>query len=321
MIVIYSEERGDGFRLTLNTERTKMRSGFGVTERNIDIAGVFRQRKLGTPLSQIKKMVFKYYPSGSSLRQFVIGYLESDSRDLAHSGEHTLFPNGYSGLFFNFGNMGKLALAQEYITPAVSIFGQIDRHFKIHHVPGLYSLGVLLKPTVLSKFLREDMGAFTNKAIEGQLLRNDLKTLHSRLEAVLLVKDRINLLNQYFTKIFTALPTNSILADSAVQLIHQQANISVKKIAEELKVSDRHLETQFKTSVGLSPKTYSMIVRFKNAEQQLLNSPSGRWSTLDFNDEYFDQNHFIKNFKRFTGHTPSDYLLQNFEMGRSYLVR
>jgi AraC-like DNA-binding protein len=266
-------------------------------------------------------MVFKYYPSTPPLQQFVIGYLESDSRDLAHSGEHTLFPNGYSGIFFNFGNMGRLDLAQEYITPAVSIFGQIDCHFKIHHVPGLYSLGVLLKPTVLSKFLREDMAAFTNKAVEGKLLRNDLKALHSDLEAVLSVKERITLLNQYFTKIFAALPTGSIIADSVVQLIHHQPNISIKKIAEQLKISDRHLETQFKISVGLSPKTYSLIVRFKNAEQQLLNNSSTRWSALDFNDEYYDQNHFIKDFKRFTGHTPSDYLLQNFEMGRSYLVR
>jgi AraC-like DNA-binding protein len=179
----------------------------------------------------------------------------------------------------------------------------------------------MLKPTILSKFLREDMASFTNKAVEGELLRNDFKTLHSRLEEMPSIKEKISALNQYFIKVFAALPTSSVVADSAVYLIHKQANLSVKKMAEQLKISDRYLETKFKASVGLSPKTYSLIVRFKNAEQQLLNNCSPRWSLQDFSCEYYDQNHFIKDFKRFTGHTPSDYLLNNFETGRSYLVK
>jgi AraC-like DNA-binding protein len=217
--------------------------------------------------------------------------------------------------------MGKLVLAKEYVTPSISIFGQIDRHFKVMHVPGFYSLGVLLKPTVLSRFLREDMAAFTNKAVEGQLLRSDFKTLHSILEETPSIKEKIDLLNRYFIRMFAALPSGSIIAEAATRLINQQVHLSVKKIAEQLKISDRCLEKQFKTQVGLSPKTYSLIIRFKNAEQLLLNSFCERRSTLAFGNDYYDQNHFIKDFKRFTGHVPSEYLLNNFEMARSYLVK
>lgn len=255
-----------------------------------------------------------------SLLPFIKGYLEADSRNLTQSGEHTLFPNGYSGIFFNFGNMGKLVLEREYITPPVSIFGQIDRHFKVQHSPGFYSIGVLIRPTLLSKFLRVNMTELTNKAFDGRLFRKDFDALHTRLEEARSIAERIEILNWYFITEFFSLTHHPTIADTAVQLIHQKPNISVRDIAAHMRISERYVETAFKKAVGLSPKTYSLIIRFKNAEQQLSNILSPNWRLLDLASEYYDQNHFIKDFKRFTGHTPSDYLVQNLEMGRSYLV-
>src|SRR3954470_23940667 len=70
---------------------------------------------------------------------------------------------------------------------------------------------------------------------------------------------------------------------------------------------------------GLSPKTYSLMMRFKKTEENLRRMPAVRWRDMPFAHGYHDQNHFIKDFKRFTGHTPSDYLMNSFEIGRTYL--
>src|SRR5690349_5309989 len=99
-------------------------------------------------------MEFRIHQPSQNLQPFVQCYLEADSSTTLEKGEHTLFPNGLSGIFFNFGNMGKLIIKEEYKTPEVSVFGQIDRHFTVIHWPGFYSLGVLLKPSVLSRLLR-----------------------------------------------------------------------------------------------------------------------------------------------------------------------
>ena len=266
-------------------------------------------------------MVFNFHLPAKNLLPFIKGYLETDSRNLPYSEKHTLFPNGYPGIFFNFGKMGKMVLEKEYVTPPVSVFGQIDLPFTVQHYPGSYALGVVFKPTRLSKFLREDMAKFTNRAFDAHLMRSDFKSIYAHLEEASSLKQKINILNQYFTRIFSVPSSGSSIADRAIQLIHQHANIPVKEIADRLNVSDRTLETQFKSAVGLSPKTYSLIIRFRRAEQQLSENFSSQWSLLDFSNDYYDQNHFIKDFKRFTGHTPTDYLLKNFEMGRSYLVR
>lgn len=265
-------------------------------------------------------MVFQFHPALKSLQPFLKGYLEADSRLANARASHTLFPNGYSGIFFNFGNLGKLAIKEEYQTPAVSIFGQIDQCFEAVHWPGAYSLGALLQPTALSKFLREDMAAFTNRAVDGLAVRNGLRIVYDQLREATTIESKVERLNRFFAEVFLRTPHTSTLADAAVSLLHQPLTASIKGLANQLRVSERHLEIQFKKYVGLSPKTYSLIVRFKRMEQQLQAKSTVSWQQLGFANDYYDQNHFIKDFRRFTGHTPSDYLVHNLEMGRSYLI-
>lgn len=266
-------------------------------------------------------MVFNFHAPAKILSAHIQGYLETHSADTMQGGEHTLFPNGFSGMFFNFGQPGQLILKQTFTISPVSIYGQIDHHFTAIHHPGFYSLGVLFKPTSLSKLLRADMAEFTNQAFDGSLIRKDLLELHQRLEASMDLAEKISVLNAYFIKAFTNIETNNTLADETLLNIQRQPRVSIRNLAQDLRVSERYLEMQFKKYVGLSPKTYSLILRFKQIEEQLNATANPRWRQMDFAQDYYDQNHFIKDFKRFTGHTPSDYLLSNVAMGRSYLLR
>jgi AraC-like DNA-binding protein len=152
------------------------------------------------------------------------------------------------------------------------------------------------------------------------LLRADLKILHEKLEATTAVSEKIELIDAYFIAALTVLSPQQTITDHALQLIHQHENITIEQLAGDLGFSQRYLEMNFKRSVGISPKTYSLIVRFKRMEHHLKKVSVPHWRQLNFVNEYHDQNHFIKDFKRFTGLTPSDYLLENLEMGRSYLV-
>jgi AraC-like DNA-binding protein len=246
-------------------------------------------------------------------------YIEADSITNQETGEHTLFPNGLSGIFFNFGIMGKLIIKEEYKTPRVSVFGQIDRHFTVTHLPGFYSLGVLLKPSVLSRLLRVNMAEFTNKAFDGILIRKDFLPLYDALEEASGIHAKIEIIERFLRAAFSNVSRQHTIADDALHLIHQQKIVSMDHLAEQLRVSQRHLEIQFKRSVGLSPKTYFLIDRFKRMEQKLRTTRAIHWHDMFFATEYYDQNHFIKDFKRFTGLTPSQYLLENLTLGRSYL--
>ena len=185
----------------------------------------------------------------------------------------------------------------------MSVFGQIDRHFVVVHHPGFYSLGVLLKPTALSRLLRTDMSEFANRAFDGAMINTVFKSVHEQMEESSSFAGKIKIFENYFINASARMEDALGIADHALAIIHQQEFISIQQIAARMGVSQRHLEASFKKSVGLSPKTYSLIVRFKRIEQQLNKQSAVSWEHLHFAHEYYDQNHFIKEFKRFTGHT------------------
>lgn len=70
----------------------------------------------------------------------------------------------------------------------------------------------------------------------------------------------------------------------------------------------RQLERHFKKQIGISPKQLSKVVRLQATLQTLLQQKPVRLTDIAYENEYFDQNHFIKDFKEFVGITPKEFL-------------
>jgi AraC-like DNA-binding protein len=99
---------------------------------------------------------------------------------------------------------------------------------------------------------------------------------------------------------------NDELIASAVELIKQYAgNIKITVLTEKLNISLSQLEKRFRRIVGASPKKFASIVRLRNVIYIASNETS--MTRLGLEAGYFDQAHFIKDFKSFTGVTPERY--------------
>ncbi len=86
-----------------------------------------------------------------------------------------------------------------------------------------------------------------------------------------------------------------------------QGCISIEKLAQEICLSKRVLEYKFKEQVGVSPKLYSRIIRFNALLSDIKSNTFKDWQELALHYKYFDQAHFIKVFKRFSGSSPAHY--------------
>lgn len=132
-------------------------------------------------------MTFNVYKPSRQLEPFIVCYMEADSRTINLKRVHTLFPNGYSGVFFNFGYAGEILIKEEIKTPHVSIFGQIDQCFEAIHWPGSYSLGALMHPTAHhpnqslhpAKPLQQELLHFAFNPLHFQR-QQDLQHIHGR---------------------------------------------------------------------------------------------------------------------------------------------
>ncbi|MFB6319644.1 helix-turn-helix domain-containing protein [Saccharicrinis sp. FJH54] len=117
-------------------------------------------------------------------------------------------------------------------------------------------------------------------------------------------KDRIHLIESYFNKYLNSQCNNSD-EDFEKFVIHIETNKGNCKISDFPKLfntSASTIERKFKKHLGLTPKKYSMLVRFSN---QFLSRVKA-FSALSFNDgfNYYDQAHFIKEMSKFSGLTP-----------------
>ena len=73
----------------------------------------------------------------------------------------------------------------------------------------------------------------------------------------------------------------------------------------------RTLERMYNKYVGIPATTFGKLNRFHNSMNQLLSNDFTKLSDLAFDNDYFDQMHFIHDFKRFTGDTPKNFIRQN----------
>lgn len=83
-------------------------------------------------------------------------------------------------------------------------------------------------------------------------------------------------------------------------------NTSLDFAAKEVNLSRRQLERIFNAQVGISPNRYQSIQRFEKALGLIKNETN--LTSLSSKLEYADQSHFIKDFKKYTDMTPSEFL-------------
>jgi AraC-like DNA-binding protein len=84
--------------------------------------------------------------------------------------------------------------------------------------------------------------------------------------------------------------------------------VSVGALTDGAGVSGNHLATQFKSHVGVTPKRVARIYRFARLILSVDAQRRVDWSELAQTAGYFDQAHFSREFKDFTGHTPTEYV-------------
>jgi len=88
-------------------------------------------------------------------------------------------------------------------------------------------------------------------------------------------------------------------------IFNNAGNCSIENIASRANMSMKTLERRFTEQVGTSPKLYARIIRFNNAITLKMNHPRRSWTDIAYHCGYYDQMHFIKDFKLFSGTTPT----------------
>ncbi|TGK11044.1 helix-turn-helix domain-containing protein [Leptospira stimsonii] len=84
-----------------------------------------------------------------------------------------------------------------------------------------------------------------------------------------------------------------------------EGKVSISSLCKEFGISQSKMERDFKTYIGLSPKEYSDLIRFRKSVS--IKDDSKNLTDLAYVSGYYDQSHFIREFKKRTGKTPKQW--------------
>ncbi len=137
----------------------------------------------------------------------------------------------------------------------------------------------------------------------GQLGKN----IQERIIDTVTTDQKVELIQQFLVKLFLKSAEDKIF-DYCVNRIKSGAGrITINQLEKETGYSRRRLNMKFHEKIGVSPKTLCAITRFTYVFQVLANNPNEIFLNKIFYNLYYDQAHFIKEFRRFTGVPPAAY--------------
>ncbi|XGA66755.1 helix-turn-helix transcriptional regulator [Duganella sp. BuS-21] len=192
--------------------------------------------------------------------------------------------------------------------------GMMSKAILVASERAVRTLAVRFKPGMAGPFLATPLNVLTDQRADIDLLwgRSDADRLTDALwtseapERTLLALIEQELLQ----RLRTAATAGTPLVQRALQALDGSAGVlRVEDLAQQLRVSRQHLAAQFRAHVGLSPKLYARICRFRRATAPLQHEPD--WSGLAAECGYFDQSHLIHDFQELAGSTPERFHFSN----------
>lgn len=170
-----------------------------------------------------------------------------------------------------------------------------------------YILIIRFKPEYFHKLFNLNPSFFKQKNIVTLAEISFDSKLLDAVFATNTVDEKINRIETYIEGLITTNGRVGLL-NSAVELInHTRGQISVADVSREIGVNYKWLERNFSKHLGLSPKEYIQLQRFVSAYMNLHAEPSDLLNVA-ITSGYYDYNHFLKEFKDFTGKTPIEYI-------------
>ena len=171
-------------------------------------------------------------------------------------------------------------------------------------------IGVNFKPSGAYPFLGLPLSELRNQIVSLDSIWGTFAAeLRERLYAAPTIQARFALLEQFLLARLCETPQELKVVQCAVaEIARHHGILSIRALSERMGMSQKHLIVQFKQMVGCTPKELGRLYRFGDILASIDLTQPVDWTWVAHQFFFHDQSHFIRDFREFSGHTPSDYL-------------
>jgi AraC-like DNA-binding protein len=261
-------------------------------------------------------MTYKEIQPGEILRDYVKCYYLYES-DTNTSFEDKAFATGCVEIMFNLGTgTWQTEVNNDFVTtPPVELWGQIIKPLTFKSIGKNTMFGIRFFPHTASCFLNEDMEQFNNRVSNfSDLMNNHAGLLHIKLLETNNLNKRVEIIEDFLLKRLSPAAKKvsriQLIGNIITELKEEDFFDNIDNVASRYGITSRYLQKLFLQHTGLTPKLFSKINRFQNS-LLLVAKQNESLTSIAYECGYFDQSHFIREFKSFTGKTPSAYNPEN----------
>ena len=192
--------------------------------------------------------------------------------------------------------------------PAAIIAGQITRPLTLLATGKVGMLGIRFWPHGLAPLLNVPASELTDQRIDIEALNPTLTQLEELVSQKSTIEARVSACESFLKPALLSRDSDPVIDRAVMTIVSSNGNVMVRHLAKELNTTERQLQRKFHTHVGLSPRQLCRAFRFHRIFELLEEPPRPTWAQLALDCGFFDQAHLNRDFRQFTGQSPSAYI-------------
>lgn len=184
------------------------------------------------------------------------------------------------------------------------------------------TIGIEFNPQGVYRFFHFNLNEIKNQIYSLEdLIGKTGKELAEQIANTISVQQKLIVIQKFLLNQLSTNSEDEIFEYCVEKIKASNGQITIQELEKKTGYSSRWLNMKFNDKLGVSPKTLSTIIRFNSFYQSYILGSDESLFKNDYYYLFYDQSHFIKDFKRFTGLTPSKLEKQINEFSKSYFKK
>lgn len=209
-----------------------------------------------------------------------------------------------------------------HVQPVMLFAGQVTRPLTLQCAGPAGVVGVRFHPDGARAFLGRSVRETTNHRIpidnllpeSGEMLERDIAAAHDDATRAALACEFVG------RRIARISHEDDVRVHACVRRIEASSGtVTLEELLEEAGIGRRQLERRFSEAVGVGPALLASIIRFRGVFDVLERDGTRPWTEAALAAGYYDQSHFIREFRRFVGCAPSEFLRAGSELSAALI--
>lgn len=258
-------------------------------------------------------MIFRIHIPGFPLDQFVANFVYFSNVELPHNFDRFL-PNGDTEILIDFHDTPQFiydntSLKEIQACNRVWASGLRTEPITIPAGNKSEMMVISFKKGMAASFFPFPLNEIADSVVDADLVwGTDFGLLRERLLATNDIDQRFRIVEEFLMREFRAqMAVNPCVAYAIGEMTERPDAVSIARMNDRIGYSQKHFTDMFRRQVGVTPKSYLKIMRFQKAVRTIDAAENIDWGQISLECGFYDQSHFINDFKHFAGFTPEQY--------------